>query len=599
MNEIKSSSITTRLWLYTSFCFGCILFTITVWQSPAEAFLWLLLGWIPAIIGSLPALIILNIVFESTTKKYETVKDKFLAFLLLQFFITLLYGLFAAFTVISLDLFGEDNWQRFFESLGITTGILFASSCAATAIIQKTINKYFQNQINTETQTNNYMETNYPSAAPQYSYNPKPSYANKTFLKGIITGVLILVFLIPAYFVNDLVTERKDRKDKIENDADNSWAGNQTLSGPYLYIPYKGTSKHLIVLPKNLAVNGNIIPEDRQRSIYKVLLYRSEIKANGSFVFNLSKDIDTSQLDLSSAKICFGLSDYKGIEDKIVLHFNNNDYELAAGLPTNDIDSNGLSAPVQLTDADTHQILAFNYDVKIKGSGRLHFLPVSGNSSFALQSTWASPSFDGNTIPNENKVSDSGFTAKWIFNKANLPFQTVLANGATIKDHLDFGVSILQPVDDYAKTERCIKYAIMFIGLTFSLFFVLEIMQKKPVHPVQYGLVGMALVIFYTLLLSISEFIHFDYAYLISSAATVALISLYAKSHFQKWKIAAVFAGVLGGLYTFNYVLISLEDTALLVGSIALFIVVAVIMYATRKVNWYANTADNLSREVA
>jgi len=150
---------------------------------------------------------------------------------------------------------------------------------------------------------------------------------------------------------------------------------------------------------------------------------------------------------------------------------------------------------------------------------------------------------------------------------------------------------IIQRQQDALSMQSC------FIGLTFALFFIVEIMQKKTVHPVQYVLVGLALVIFYSLLLSMSEFIHFDLAYLIASVATVALISLYAKSHFKTVKIAGLFASVLGSLYAFNYVLISLEDTALLVGSIALFIVLAIVMYASRKINWYG--ANNMSTEIA
>ena len=134
---------------------------------------------------------------------------------------------------------------------------------------------------------------------------------------------------------------------------------------------------------------------------------------------------------------------------------------------------------------------------------------------------------------------------------------------------------------------RSIKYAILVIGLTFALFFIVEILQKNPVHPIQYILVGLALVIFYSLLVSISEFIPFDSAYLIAAIATIILITLYTKSHFKNWKTAGIFFGVLSGLYGFIYTLISLEDTALLTGSIALFVVLAIAMYATRKINWY------------
>ena len=152
---------------------------------------------------------------------------------------------------------------------------------------------------------------------------------------------------------------------------------------------------------------------------------------------------------------------------------------------------------------------------------------------------------------------------------------------------------MLEPADQYAKTLRCVKYAILFIGLTFSLFFIVELLQKKPVHPVQYILIGLALVIFYTLLLSISEFILFDYAYMLAAVATILLIALYAYSHFNNWKSAGIFGGVLTVLYSFMFILIRLEDTALLVGSIGLFIVLALVMYASRKINWYGTPVHN------
>ena len=232
--------------------------------------------------------------------------------------------------------------------------------------------------------------------------------------------------------------------------------------------------------------------------------------------------------------------------------------------------------------------------VKLKGSEQLHFMPLAANSRFNINSSWPNPSFDGNSLPNERNVNDSGFSAKWNFNQANLPFGTVVRQGDIKAINMDFGVSMVQPADQYNKTMRSVKYAILFIGLTFALFFIIEIMQRKPFHPVQYVLVGLALVIFYTLLLAISEYILFDHAYLIAATATVILISLYAKSHFASWKTAIVFFSTLSLLYGFIFVLIRLEDTALLVGSIGLFIVLALVMYASRKINWYGEKLVNV-----
>jgi inner membrane protein len=594
---MSSSALSVRLWFLTALCFGIGTFGWNVFDDRTVASMFLVLGPIAALFCSIPALISLIVGIPPVNELFKTVRHKFMALMVLEFLITLVYGIAIGLIDTSFNN-GDEASKQFLTTTALSTAGLFAFACCAVALSHKKLTAYFSENILSQTQINTYMESNY-ATEPLAHDNPKPSSANKTLIKGIITGVLILVLLIPTYFISDLVTERQERQQEIINEVSNSWAKDQLLSGPYLYIPLKNATQHIIVLSESMDVKGNIIPEDRQRSIYKVLLYKSVFDGKGNFSFKLPKDVDTAGLQLSEAKLCFGITDFKGIEDRIVIKFNNTDYELSPGLPTNDIDSNGLSVPVSLSEADLQNNIGFSYTMKIKGSGRLHFIPVAGNSSFALQSTWPNPSFDGTAIPNDHNVDESGFSAKWVFNKANLPFQTILHHGNTIKGKVDFGVSILQPVDDYAKTTRCIKYAIMFIGLTFSVFFIVEIMQKKPVHPVQYVLVGLALVIFYSLLLSISEFIHFDLAYLVASIATVLLISLYAKSHFKTWKIAGLFASVLGSLYAFNYVLISLEDTALLVGSVALFIILSVAMYASRKINWYGNETLDIKTEVA
>jgi inner membrane protein len=334
-------------------------------------------------------------------------------------------------------------------------------------------------------------------------------------------------------------------------------------------------------------VDGALTPENRKRSIYNVLTYRSNVNVNGNFHTQLPKDIDAGSIQWNDAKLCVGISDFKGIEEKITVIFNGTGYDLTPGLPTKEIDSSGLSVSIPLDASSLVAKKNFSFNVKLKGSQQLQFLPLSANSKFALRSSWANPSFDGNVIPNKREVNDKGFVAQWQFNQANLPFSTVVKEGSLKASPLAFGVSMVQPADQYAKTMRSVKYAILFIGLTFALFFIVELMQHKPFHPVQYVLVGLALVIFYTLLLSISEFIAFDLAYLVAATATILLITFYAKAHFQNGKVAAVFAAVLSSLYAFIFVLIRLEDTALLVGSIGLFIVLALVMYASRKINWY------------
>ncbi|HSF44681.1 MAG TPA: cell envelope integrity protein CreD [Chitinophagaceae bacterium] len=424
------------------------------------------------------------------------------------------------------------------------------------------------------------------------------SQSSKTLIKGIITGILILVMMIPTIFIMNLVSEREERQKQVAAEVSSKWASSQTLSGPFLYIPYTYTAndaegkpvqvkEQFWVLPENLDINGQMFPEVRERSIYKVLLYRSTLTVRGNIEIKLPANVDPSTVQWKDARICMGLSDFKGIEEKIMLRAGDNDIELAPGLPGNELDSVGLSAPIDIIATDTGRTISFSTVLKLKGSERLHFIPLAGNSSYTLESKWPAPSFDGNNLPSDRNVSDSGFSAKWVFNKANLPFSTVLNKTNFDTRALAFGVTMVQPADQYAKTDRAVKYAILVIGLTFSLFFIVELLQNKPVHPVQYILIGLALVIFYTLLLSFSEFILFDIAYLLAAIATISLISLYVKAHFGNWRAAAIFSSALTLLYGFIFVLVRLEDTALLVGSLGLFLILAIAMYLSRKIDWY------------
>lgn len=476
-------------------------------------------------------------------------------------------------------------------------------------------NENFSNEQNTTAQPNNWKAN-----------NPEQSSSNKTLIKGVITGALILLMLVPTVFVSNLVTERQSRQQEVVKEVKQGWATEQTVYGPYLYIPYQTkekdkdnkevlVDKYFYALPENLTVNGSITPELRPRSIYKVLLYRSDIKTEGNFKLQLPNGVELNSLQLNQAKICYGITDLKGIEEKLSINFNNKQFDLLPGLPSKDfetiattstesednsrtvnaskqIELIGLSSNINLTLEDFQNPLKFNLNLKLKGSEQLHFIPLSGNSNFSLSSSWANPKFDGSNLPSSRDITSQGFQAKWNFNNANLPFRTTLNNFDFNKFSYAFGVSMLQPTDQYAKTIRSVKYAILFIGLTFALFFIIELMQKKPMHPVQYVLIGIALVIFFTLLLSISEFLQFDIAYLIASAATILLITLYAKAHFKSIKTASVFGLFLICLYTFIFVLISLEDAALLVGSIGLFFILALVMFGSRKINWYGNNKE-------
>lgn len=436
---------------------------------------------------------------------------------------------------------------------------------------------------------------------------PEPNFfeRHKVFIKGMIMGFLIIVMIIPTVFVAELVRERKHRQQDIVKEVSSKWSDAQTISGPYLYVPYAGIavssegkpyeaqSGYFLILPETSQTNGNIDHQLRKRSIYNVLLYRANLENNGSFIIKTPKDFDSGNINIKwkDAQLCYSISDFRGIEEKIVVHFKGEEYELAPGLPSQSISKKGLSAAVDLSAESVGSTISFAMKVKIKGSEDIRFLPLSGNSIYSIKSTWASPSFTGSVLPDIRTISDSGFSAQWKFNKANLPYGTVLKDINPNDLDINFGITLLQPSDQYAKTERSVKYAILFIGLTFGLFFIVEITRKQSVHPLQYILIGLALVIFYTLLLSISEFIHFDIAYLVSALAVITMITLYANQLFNSWRSAFVAGGILAMQYGFIFILIRLEDTALLVGSIGLFIVLGLVMYASRKIDWHGKNA--------
>ncbi|HEX5155348.1 MAG TPA: cell envelope integrity protein CreD [Parafilimonas sp.] len=594
---ITSTSLAGKIWFQSALALtiGIFLYFLVTGEV-GLSFLVLIASILVTPMVSLPAFLVLLLFLPLILKIFKTYKQRTATLIILFLFISLIYG--SGVAIISDNPFTENtSLQSFFLTTGIACIAVFAATILAFFNNHKYIKTYFSS-------TNQITHTMNENPGLRLTEQNQNVYSNKLWIKGLITGCLILLMLIPTAFVANLVEERQARQQEVKHEVSSKWAGGQSITFPYLYIPYNFTvisngepsveKRSFLILPDELDVTGSVSTEERKRSIYSVLLYNSTLNAKGNFKIEVPGNIDTSAIDWAGSKICFGISDFKGIQQKITVKVNDVLYDLSAGLPTHEIDTIGLSAPVNLTAGNNGKELSFDMPLRIKGSDQLHFVPLAGNSQFSLRSNWNSPSFDGNTLPAERNLNDNGFEANWSFNKANLPFNTTLENFNFKKEDYAFGVSLLQPTDQYAKTLRCVKYALLFIGLTFSLFFIVEIMQKKPFHPVQYVLVGLALIVFYTLLLSISEFLLFDLAYFIAAIATVSLIAFYAKTHFKSLKTAGVFAGVIGAIYGFIFVLIRLEDTALLVGSIGLFAILALAMYASRKINWYGHSlAEN------
>jgi inner membrane protein len=278
---------------------------------------------------------------------------------------------------------------------------------------------------------------------------------------------------------------------------------------------------------------------------------------------------------------------------------NNRALAVEPGIPSSDVLASGVSAPIAL-DAETFQ---FESVINLNGSTQLRFLPLGKETRVRLQSSWTTPSFTGSFLPDGRTISSQGFQASWKvlqFNR-NFPQQGIgnflgKANARSDNDLSAFGVRLLLPVDEYQKTMRSAKYSIVFIMLTFVAFFFVEILDRRRIHPIQYLLVGFAICLFYLLLLSISEHMSFDWAYLIGSGIILALITFYIRYVFQNLRLTALFSGVLALLYGFFYSLLQLEDYSLLLGSFGLLLILGLIMYLTRHVNWYRAYEPNVAQ---
>jgi inner membrane protein len=425
---------------------------------------------------------------------------------------------------------------------------------------------------------------------------------NSIMIKSMIVGFLVIVLLIPAAFIQELVKERQQRQEEVIAEVSSKWANGQKITGPFLVVPYvitgkdeKGnlyTEKHTAYfLPEQLKINGKLEPEIRKRSIYKVVLYKTDLEVSGHFApLNFSAlGIDPSTVQWNGVRFCIGLSDNRGIAEQLQLNFRDSAVEMNPDLPANSICTTGVNAVLpsaSLAEGGNH---SFNLKLKLNGSERLFFTTVGKQTQVQLQSTYSNASFTGNFLPRDPANNEKGFNAQWNISHftRNIP-QSWKDDKADI-DSSAFGVELLQGVDSYSKTMRTVKYALLFIALTFCLFFFIEVLQRRHVHPLQYVLVGFALCVFYTLLLSIGEYTGFVLAYIIASLATIGLITTYIQSVFGKWSITAIFFTFLAALYGMIYVLIQLQDGSLLFGSIGLFVILALVMYFSRKIDWYGS----------
>ncbi|MBC6994581.1 cell envelope integrity protein CreD [Neolewinella lacunae] len=439
-------------------------------------------------------------------------------------------------------------------------------------------------------------------------------------LKLLVIGVMILFLLIPTSMLDGLIRDRQSLRDSAQTEVASKWGLQQTVGGPVISVPYRyqvldaegktlTTSGYAHFLPDEINIEGTLNPEERYRGIFVVVLYNTRLQVTGHFgAYDAAAlNIPETALQWEDAIFSIGLSDMTGVQAAIDLRFGDTTRSLGPGTITNDLFDSGASTAVTVTGAE--QRTDFSFSLDLNGSSALYFRPFGKRTTVQLSGGWGNPSFDGSFLPQEREVSPAGFTATWevLQLNRNYPQQGTGAYiGKSSRGYVDggyveggyypdgavsendvLGLRLLLPVDEYQKTYRSTSFAVLFIFITFLTFFFIEVLNKRKVHPVQYLLIGAAIILFYVLLLSISEHLLFASAYWLSCAAVVTLITGYSWFILRNLKLTLLVAGILVILYVFFYSLLQLQDYALLVGSLGLLLILATIMWLTRNIDWY------------
>ena len=479
------------------------------------------------------------------------------------------------------------------------------------------------------------MDYNNSSPTEQTSIFEKIS--NSTVLKLFVIFFLSLILLIPLALISDLIEERKNREQEVSDGITLNWGKDQVISSPVLAIPYRETIplsaekaeksnlreelKWIFVLPKTTNIATDITPQHLARGIYNTVVYNSNITLEGIFdKISLEKlEVPHEQIDWKGSKLIFGIQDFKGLGKRPSLNWDGNELTFDPDFNNLKLFTQNLVCPVSLDPQKTDN--RFKIKLNLKGSKSLNFLPLSDQTNIQAKGNWANPSFTGAFLPSKRNTETSNFSASWEIpsfsrklpqqwtgdarpiyqfdnklengnegneQKAAQTATTTLTSANNLLDNTDMiTINFLPDINNYQKTTRVAKYGILVIILTFTSLLFTEVIKKKRIHIIQYILIGAAMVLFYTLLLALSEHIGFNLAYLTASVATVMLIGSFIKSITKDQKSALLLSSILALFYLFIYILMQLRDYSLIAGTIGIFIILAILMRVSTKINWY------------
>jgi inner membrane protein len=434
---------------------------------------------------------------------------------------------------------------------------------------------------------------------------------NAAALKLLLIGFLTLLLLIPLALVQSTLRERLTRHDRAVATITQSWGKSQRLLGPILVVPFTWkteaeesttgtdgrkyretvTKTHLseaFFLPEHLEITGHLEPSERRLGIYSTPVYAAKLRWQGRFAtptFAFT-GVSNPQPQWDRARVCVAISDLRGTREALTLRWSGTDTMLQPGARLEGFGP-GLHAPVPLTSASGAQ--DFSLELTLNGSTGITFVPVARQTTVRLTSPWTAPGFFGAFLPLERSIGTQGFDATWqvSYYGRDFPQQwspaTESAPTASAIEASAFGVNLIETVTAYRTIERAIKYGVLFLALVFVTFFLFEVASAVRLNALNYLLVGLALCLFYLGLLSLAEFIGFAAAYASAAAMSLLMVGLYGWSVLRSGRRALLVSGLLAGVYAYLYLVVQMEDFALLAGTAALFALLAAVMFATRR----------------
>ena len=434
--------------------------------------------------------------------------------------------------------------------------------------------------------------------------------------KVIVIGALIIFLAIGASLIRVLISERQDRLEAATQEVANTWGNEQIIQGPILKIPivYKVKNKygadsvssvsHFYVLPNTLNISANVPVHEKHRGMYRVRTFLATVACKGAFIMpNLLKyNINPNNVDWRGARILTGISETRGLDGDLKCVWNEGTTLFEPDEALMDVAGGAYylscSTPIDSIPDIGKTLGEFSYLLSLNGTRNIQFVPVGANNNIQLTSDWPHPSFYGAALPKSSEIREDGFIARWNTSYIGQPFPRIWNQ----QDYFSklpraaLGISFIETVDVYHQLERSLKYVLVIVILTFALFFLFEVVSSVKIHGMQYLFVGISLIVFYLLLVAISEQTDFIISYCISTVAIVTLVSAYMWFIVRSVQRILVVAFTLLLLYIFIYVLLAAEQYSLLFGSIGIFISLAASMFATRNVDWYAYRVPKIAK---